>query len=422
MGSGKYYNCHPNPKCMSKKYALLILASLAIAVGSCKKDTDLGDFTALTAVQKQVIKGNNDLSFNLLRSIDSSETAGHNILVSPLSINLTLAMALNGAEGQTKLQMQRVMGLETLEPADINQSYKDLLALYKGVDPSIDLRLANSMWFNSQYAINTAFEQANQLYFNAGPHSVDFHEAASVQQINTWVADATNNKVNDVVSQLEPDGALYLVNASYFHAGWTHNFDPFFTCNHEFFLNNGSTTTVPTMYSRGQSAYFSDNQVQVADLSYANGKYSFVVVLPTGSNNIDNIIADISTSKWNYWMSNLNTTADTKLWLPQIKLEYNASLISPLTQMGLEVAFNNAADFTSISAVDLFINDIKHKTYLEVNEDGTTAAAASTASFFPTGSDSTIEMMVNRPYLIAIREKTSGTILFIGKVENPANQ
>jgi serine protease inhibitor len=371
---------------------------------------------ALSSAELDVIAGSNRFAFELLRQTVARED-DDNVFLSPLSASMALGMTLNGARGETFAEMRRTLGFEGLEQQAINESYRSLIDLLRGIDRGVEMRVANSIWARSGYPFHTAFFDAPRRYFDAEVASLDF-DAAAVQRINAWVSDATAGRITSIVEQIPGNVVMYLINAIYFRGDWTHQFDPARTRDAPFHLADGRTSTVRMMSRTGPaSLHRAADGTTVLEQRYGREAFAMTIVLPPAGRDIDEFIADLTAEQWSGWTAALTPGERFQVEMPRFRLEFEYTLNEPLAAAGMPSAFDaGRADFSGMSPNALFISEVKQKTFLEVDEEGTTAAAVTSVAMTESAPPG---VTVDRPFLLAIRERFSGTILFLGKVGAP---
>lgn len=372
---------------------------------------------ALTEAEKQVVDSDNRFGLKLFRTL-SDDAAGENVFISPLSVSMALGMTLNGAEGETRAAMEEALEHAGLSEAEINKSYRGLIDLLTTLDPEVTLSIANSIWHDQRFAVEPAFIDTNETYFDAQVEALDFTDPGAVDTINSWVSDKTRGKIDKILQSISPDEVMFLINALYFKGTWTNEFDEADTKEEAFTQHDGSTTQVPMMHQEVSLPYFDTEQFRAVDIPYGDSLYSMTVLLPREGHDVDALAANLDQQTWNDWTNRFETRG-IDLKLPRFKLEYKEKLNDALKALGMGVAFScRQANFSGINPdQDLCISKVKHKTFLEVNEEGTEAAAVTSVGVEATSvGGGLMEMHVNRPFVLAIRERHSGTILFIGKV------
>jgi serpin B len=329
---------------------------------------------------------------------------------------MALGMTYNGADGTTKDAMEATLELSGLGTDEVNQSYLSLIRLLTQLDPKVTFQIANSIWYREDIVVKQAFLDANREYFGAEVTGLDFASPDAVRTINAWVDGNTNGKIKRILDAIPPDVVIYLINAVYFKGAWTYKFDPNHTMDAQFTSSRGTTSPCRMMNLTGTFPYYEDSIFQLVDLPYGSERFSMTLLVPRASDSVDSLIQQITPERWSEWTERL-TPAEGDLSIPRFKLEYERSLKGVLTDLGMGIAFGDLADFTKISQQGhLVISDVKHKTFVEVNEEGTEAAAVTSVEGFFDSFPSRFNFRADRPFIFAIRERVSGTILFIGKM------
>jgi serine protease inhibitor len=411
------------------KASYLIIPALLVTMLSCEKNSNNTKDTPLDPVEitladngEKVIEASNTFGFDIFREILSDEPTGKNIFISPTSISLALGMTLNGANNATEDSMAYALRVDQLTAEQINSTYRDLINGLTSVDEKVILSIANSIWYRMGFSVESGFLAINSEYYNAEVAALDFDSPDAVNTINDWVSEQTNDRIPSILDQIDPDQIMFLINAIYFKGIWTKEFNPESTYDGNFQLNDGTNKTVRTMSFEEEIGYFENDIFQACELNYGRGNYSMVILLPKSRASIEAVTEMLNAENWTGWMQSF-VQQKVKLTLPKFTFSYEKKLNDILSLMGMGVAFDpDNADFTGINADGgLYIDFVKHKTFVEVNEEGTEAAAVTIVgvgltSFNPDGP---VEMYVNHPFVFAIREKTTGAIVFMGKVAEP---
>lgn len=375
----------------------------------------------LSVAEQDLIQADNTFALQLFREI-ARQDADKNVFVSPLSVAMALGMTYNGAAGSTRQAMQDALELQGLTVQEINQSYRDLIDLLRNLDPAVELTLANSIWYRNTMTFKQAFLDVNQQFFDAEVAALDFADPTAAPTINGWVDAKTNGKIPEIVPDPIPDYiVMYLINAIYFKGDWSYQFDKDRTRGAPFTLANGSQTTVDMM-THGEEIEFglnSDIGVQIADLTYNGKAFSMTILLPEDASEIDALVDRLTAANWEAWIGGL-TTGSMSVYLPKFTLEYKIKLNEVLDALGMGEAFQpGVADFSGMCCEpgDLYIDEVLHKTFVDVNEEGTEAAAVTSVGVGVTSAPPSF--VVDRPFVFVIRERFSGTILFMGRVLDP---
>lgn len=407
-----------------------------LLISSCEKnntsnnpnETDTTSGTVdLKKCTEKIVTSDNAFGIDLFTRIveaENSENENKNIFISPTSVSLALAMTYNGAADSTKAAMQKALKKEGLSTNEINQTYEALIDMLVSADPDVILDIANAIYYEESFTVEQDFVNTNQTYYDAEVNSLDFSDPASLDVINGWVANNTNNKITKILNQLNPDDIMVLLNAIYFKGTWKYEFEDSLTTDRTFYMKNGDTKDVPMMEMNDSFNYYSNDLLQMVELPYGNGDFSMVILLPNANDGIDNVIATLSPQHWNAWLDSLSKRK-VDLRLPKFTFKYDIGLNDVLKDMGMGIAFEaGLADFSNINSVagkNLYISNVLHKTFVEVNEQGTEAAAvtAVTITFTSVNPYGPVTFHADHPFLFAIKEKSTNAIVFIGRMMEP---
>ncbi|RKX30023.1 MAG: serpin family protein [Candidatus Zixiibacteriota bacterium] len=409
---------------MCKSVAVLVLILILSPLHGCSNHSappEPEPLRELTATEKQVVQSGGDFGPDFFAQV-VSENPDTNVVVSPLSVAMALAMAYNGADGTTREAIQTTLALDNLTHQEMNEAFKGLIELLVGLDDKVTMSIANSIWLRDGFTPKQQFIKDNQQYLDAQVTSLDFGNIASANVMNQWVNDNTNGLIKQIIEPpIDPLTMLFLINALYFKGDWANQFDPEYTTQQLFFLPTGTTTPCQLMKIDKQLPYYENELFQAVDLSYGKGLFHMMVLLPKPNVHVDYIIQEMSSNSWENWQNALANREGT-LYLPKFELEVGLQLNDALSALGMEEAFDPMlANFTNITDfIDLHISKVKHKVYIRVDEEGTEAAAATSVEGATTNiMPDNFEMRVDRPFLFVIHESHSGTLLFMGKVTRP---
>jgi serpin B len=422
------YQVNNNSTPMKQLLLIISIIGISTLIFSCKKektDNTPGEFKQvnLTEKQQQLINTSNIFGFEFFKKVNEISGSDANMMVSPLSVSMALGMTRNGAAGGTLEAMTNTLGFAGMSDTDINESYKYIIETFTGLDPKVKLQIANSIWYRNTFSVEQPFIVTNQQYFDASVTPLDFSSPTAVQTINNWVNEKTNKLIPEILDQIPAEAVMYLVNAVYFKGLWRFQFDKNKTQQKPFYLVEGTEVQVPSMVQHESLPYYKGSGFEAIELPYNQGNFVMSILLPDADKTVNDIIPLLSQENWNSW-STLFSNRDIQLQLPKFKYASEEKKMIPiLSDMGMGVAFNPVnADFTRInSGGDLYISRVLHKTYIETNEDGSEAAAATVVeiSYTSVDPDQPYYFTINRPFIYFIREKSTGTILFIGTVMNP---
>ncbi len=351
------------------------------------------------------------------------ETPDQNVLVSPTSVALALAMAYNGAGGETQVAIANTLKIQGLDIDQLNAGNQALTEYLTQIDPEVALAIANSLWVNDKLPVRDDYIQRMATNYGAEVAALDFSLPTAVQRINGWVKEHTRDRIPTIVDDLPADQLLVLVNAVYFKGAWSDAFKPALTADRPFTLASGETIQHPLMAQNGDYLYLETDQFQAVSLPYGSESLSFEVILPKPGADLSTVAAQLDASTWQGWMNQMRSRPGT-IQLPKFQFEYEANLIPALQALGMGLAFEpGKADFSGLTEIEAFINQVRHKTFIEVNEEGTEAAASTAIGIMPTSiampPEDSFEMVVDRPFVAAIRDRNTGALLFVGAIVDP---
>lgn len=365
----------------------------------------------------KLIAANNDFGFRLLSWLVEQD-AGKNVFISSFSVAMALTMVYNGAEGKTKEALTQLFGLSGLGLRQINEANAALMPPTRVIDPQAQLIIANSLWLRGGITPSPDFIQRIKDYYAGEVTGLDFSrsaEAAAV--INRWVADKTRNMIGGIVTPSAVSQAiLILINAIYFKGIWTTRFDEARSEERDFHRLDGSRKPCVMMSQSGRYDYYESDQFQAISLPYGTGRTSMYIFLPAPTYSIRDFQKNITASTWQKWLDRFNK-AEGDVTLPRLKIEYERDLLRDLTALGGdEVA---GEDFIGIGAGPLLISSVIHKAVVEVNEEGTRAAAVTVIKMTRGRQPERFALTINRPFFTAIRDNETGAVLFSGIILDP---
>src|SRR5262245_12184098 len=376
-------------------------------------------------VNSQIVTANNQFGFELFKRLHQQEQT-ENIFFSPLSVAFALAMTYNGAAGETSKAMARTLKLNGMSLHEVNQASAELIKLLKSTDPKVTLAIANSLWARQGMKFKEEFLTRNRNYFGAEIATLNFADPAAKVTINNWVSNNTKGKIPSIIDQINADMVLFLINAIYFKGQWSKRFDEKLTKNQPFHLLSGGQKQTPMMTQSGNFSYYRGDKFQAVSLPYGKGDTGLILFLPDKESSLKQFLESFNFDNCEQWMKGFGEApGDVKI--PRFKLEYQKSLNETLKAMGMEVAFDSGrADFSGMRELSdgrrLFISEVKHKAVVEVNEEGTEAAAATSVGISHTSMrppQQRFSFVADRPFLMAIRDQKTGAILFMGAVVDP---
>ncbi len=376
----------------------------------------------LTLKQKEVVISANRFAFDLFKPVVAGEEAGTNIMISPFSITSALSMSLNGAAGGTYDAVRSALRYDGQSLEEINDAYRRLVTGMVPVDERVVMEIANSVWAENNFPVKKEFTEALKEWYLAEARNFDVSDPGSVDIINGWIEEKTHDRIQKMLSSLDRDLVMLLINAVYFNGKWKHQFDTKLTTDRPFYISPGNPVNVPVMFQKQGFAVARPEGVTLVELPYGQGNYSMVVALPDEGTTPAEIVSVLDATRWEEWLTGLSYgQTEVMLYMPKFKYEYKRKLNDDLISLGMGPAFvPGTADFSRISDVDVFISFVLHQTFIENKEEGTEAAAATVIGFTRTSLPPEPEVIdINRPFLYFIRETTTGTIVFMGLVAEP---
>lgn len=398
-----------------KKLTLLFLPLLLFS--ACEQaDVKFKDAEPipLKAGMEKRVQQDNEFALDIFRKTIAS-TDEKNVFISPLSVSIALGMAWNGADTETKLEMEAALKMSGMTVDQINEYYQIMQTALPDVDPSTKLNIANSLWYRQGFAVKNNYLQVNRNYFNAEIRELDFAKAGAVDTINQWCADKTNNLIKEPLDQISAEAVMYLINAIYFKGIWVKQFDKKNTFETNFNAEGGGQVRANMMQQLDTFAYYQDELAQYIDMPYGNKAFSMTAILPVYGKTTNDVLNAMNMQKWGDIQSEM-THQKVQVYFPKFKTKGKYELKGPLMEMGMLKAFSDEADFSKISDWRLIISRILHSTYCDVNEEGTEAAAVTIIEFETTGMPEYPVFYANRPFIFVIRENSTGVILFMGKM------
>jgi serpin B len=403
---------------LNKLLIILFMIPLALIVSSCnlcEADVEENEpLRELDTAEKMVVEAENSFGLKLFKNLNLDEP-DKNLFISPLSVSLAFGMSLNGADGDTYEAIKNTLEFFGLTETEINESYRGLIDLLVNLDEEVIFNIANSIWYRDSFSVEQLFLDTNTDYFDAKVQGLDFSDPASKDIINSWVDDITEGLIikileNDIPAQT----VMYLINAIYFKGIWASEFDKSNTNDEPFYNYDNTVSSVPLMFQNKDFLYAETDQFQAVDLMYGDSLFSMTILLPKDGNDVNDIVAMLDENT----LSNQFYSTEVDLHLPKFELEWKKELNDVLKAMGMDIAFaEGLADFTRINKEgNLFIDEVLHKTFIKVDEEGTEAAAVTSIGISLTSLPQTVTFRIDQPFIFMIREHHSNTILFIGKV------
>lgn len=375
----------------------------------------------LTTVEAEMVVAANTFGVNLFKAANTT-FADSNVFMSPLSASMALGMTMNGAEGTTFEEMRSALGFGSRSYQELNTAYESLIALLRGVDPKVEFRIANAIYYDLADlggAVEPTFLEESEQHFDAEVKGLDFRRPETVDTVNAWASRNTNGRIPEIIDEIQEQIVMLLMNAIYFKGDWRAGFKTADTRNETFHALKGDVS-VPTMHRKGGFRQGRLSNATVAELPYGGDAFVMTILLPDEGVNVNSFVAGLGPSIWQQATADLDSS-DVELSLPKFRLAWEDTLNDELKAMGMRKAFvPDSAEFTRISRSvgnHLYIDFVKQKAFVDVNEVGTEAAAVTVVGIGVTSAP--VPLHINRPFVFAIRERLSGSVLFIGKIIEP---
>lgn len=377
----------------------------------------------LSAMAPEVIANGNEFGIELFTKVAQEENK--NLMLSPLSASAALTMLLNGCEGATYSQLKTTLKYpESMTISEINEVYKSLVSQLLDVDPKVKLALANAIFYRQGFSVKNPFLSTMTTDFDAEIAGLDFNQPSALATINKWASDNTNGKIPKVLDEISQDAVMFLMNALYFKGDWSYQFDKNLTSERPFYTNGSNSVNVNTMKGEVGSKVTGGTNYTAVELPYGRTNFTMVVIVPNGT--LPEFIGSLTPEKWTAITSSLDAQEEFGkliVYMPKYKFSYEKYLNDQLQSMGMIDAFvPGLANLAGISDASIFVSFVKQNTFVEVDEEGTEAAAVTTigveATSFPPQPR---EFVIDKPFVFAIRERSTNALLFIGQVVNPLN-
>ena len=404
----------------------LSLASMAIAVlagGLSLAALAEGKNVAEPVVDNKLASADNAMGFSMLAEL-RKDSGDKNVFISPLSIGIALQMTYNGAGGNTAKEMAAALKLGDMDLNTLNAANKDLRLGLTSND-KLTVRIANAIFTRAGEKFGADFLKRNNDFFNAQVEALDFKDPATVEYVNKWCAKNTNDKITSIIKDIDPADMMFLINAVYFKGNWKYQFKKESTKEGDFTLTSGEKVKAQMMNQRMDVQGLMGDNFMAGKLPYEDGHTHMYVFIPDDAKGLADFCARLNADQWKKWIDSFGQHDNTRIALPRFKVEYESTLNKALQAMGMKDAFVfPKADFGAIradGAKDLYISEVLHKTFVEVNEEGTEAAAV-TSVRMAAGSAAPkrfYNLVADKPFFYAICDDTTGAILFMGTMNNP---
>jgi serpin B len=374
---------------------------------------------------EKLVSANASFGFSLMKQV-VGERPNDNVFVSPYSVSAALQMVWQGAAGQTKAEMDEALALSNFKAEAAGSAYKELDNSIKSAASKVALNVANSIWHAPNIELKPQFVSINQNFYGAKLSALDFTDPRSAGVVNSWVSEATHGKISKIVEPpLSAMTGLILANAIYFKGTWEHKFDNNATKEEPFHLRDGGQKQARMMRQSRKFSYQEGDGFQAIRLPYVGDRLGMLVFLPATNSSPNKLLADLNGDGWREKIMPKFHEREGTIVLPRFRLEFKADLVRSLKAMGMQQAFTAEANFSGISGAQAYIGSVEHASFVEVNEEGTEAAASTQVTIALTSAMPTMkpfQMIVERPFFFAIEDRLTHSILFVGVINDPGLQ
>ncbi len=373
-----------------------------------------------------VVSANLQFGLNLLAEL-KAQSEEPNLFFSPLSAQIALAMVLNGAENETYNEIASALGVAELSLEKTNTEHNRLLTLLRSPDPEVKVNIANSLWAQQGFPLERPFVERLTRFYDAYAENLDFagHPEGALARVNGWIEEKTEGLIPTLFQQgdFTPLTRVVLVNTLYFKGKWQNPFDKEATSETPFHLEDGTTKPVPMMRTSGKYPYLRGEGFQAVALPYGKGELRFYLFLPDEGHTLAEFLKSLTAERWRQWMAQFEM-AEGDVGLPRFRIESSLPLNEPLKALGIQHAFEpNRADFSRMNRQhgrELYISKAVQKAIIQVDEEGTEAAAATGVVVGITAMPAhRFSVIADRPFLFAIVHQPTGVVLFMGTVRAP---
>ncbi len=394
-----------------KKILLVTSTIMSLLFISCTGAEEKKNIKVGPVNEEKLVESQNEFAFKLFKEIDKGN---EDIFISPYSISVLLSMVADGAKGETLEEMQEVLETLGYSNEEIRREYKKLIELTNTLDEGIRIDVANSVWVDNGFRPSGAYVGNSKEYFKSDVYSRDFKNQLTVTEINKWIEGKIQGKIEKMLDRLSPMDRMVLVNAIYFKGTWKEEFNKDLTYEGEFIKEDGSRVEVEYMRSTQKIGYLDEENLKIARLSYGKGEASMYIFLPKEGQSSEEFVANLDKKGFDNYISNMKYGVEVDIQIPKFEIEYGKKELNEyLKNMGMNRVFETSAQLDGIHK-DVFLGSVDHKAVINVNEEGTEAAAVTTGLIRTVSFEKKDEFFANKPFFFVIRDEESKTILFIG--------
>lgn len=410
-----------------KDYLLVVLMTLLIVITSCNEEDGSSSVVerskrydiTLTRSQEEMANENTKFAFSLFSKVNELETKEPNWIMSPLSVSIALSMTANGADGNSQAQIKEVLGFNGFQMDEINSYFNYLCNELMTVDNTAKFNFANSVWLNEDFKVYDSYVKTNKDMYDAEVTTLDLSKKSALEKINTWSAKKTENLIPIILNELSEDAKFCILNSLYFRAEWDSWFNEHRTVDEVFTSANGKQSQVKMMKKEEIKLYYKNEIFALAEFAFGNEAFSMVVLLPNKDYTLEESLQNFTVDYWTEYLENrMGKIADLKISFPRFEVKYEADLIESMKGLGITDIFeSDKADFSNMTSSDIFVNLFKQSSCVKVDERGCEAAVTAVVTGgYGSAYAEKAEFNMNRPFAFLVKENSTGTILFMGKV------
>lgn len=419
---------------MKKKVTTIAMIAMAMTLVSCsttkkaandsvaKSDMEVSrndglmdpSYLILSDAQRQLVSQNNQFALKLFGQVSDMGSK----VVSPMSVTYLMAMLANGADGATKQEILKTIGVEDMPMEEMNAFYHYLMELFQKEDPSTTLNVANYIAVNKNYKLKTPFVATMQDSYQAGVESLDFQKNSTLDHINGWCKKQTNGMIPSIIKEMDASAVSYIMNAIYFNGTWKDKFDKNDTKLERFQGYTRDVKRAQMMHRSDEYNYFSNDTYSAVEMPYGNGAFSMTVLLPNADKSIDEMLKQLTVDGLQEMRNQKMENCVVDLKLPRFTTALSLPLNDVISKLGAPTMFTSSADFSQLADGNLTISKMLQKAKIEVSEEGTKAAAVTMGMVAMTAlapQPRHVEFYANRPFMYMITERSTGAILFMGQ-------
>lgn len=394
-----------------KKILLITSAIMSLLFISCTGVEEKKNIKVGPVNEEKLVESQNEFAFKLFKEIDKGN---EDIFISPYSISVLLSMVADGARGETLEEMQEVLETLGYSNEEIRREYKKLIELTNTLDEEIKIDVANSVWVDNEFRPSGAYVGNSKEYFKSDVYSRDFKNQLTVTEINKWIEGKTQGKIEKMLDRLSPMDRMVLINAIYFKGTWKEEFNKDLTYEGEFIKEDGTRVEVDYMRSTQKIGYLDEENLKVARLSYGKDEASMYIFLPKEGQSSEEFVANLDKNGFDNYISNMKYGVEVDIEIPKFEIEYGKKELKRyLKDLGMNRVFETNAQLDGIHK-DVFLGSVDHKAIINVNEEGTEAAAVTTGIIRAVSFEEKPEFYAKRPFYFVIRDEESKGILFMG--------